>query len=59
MDDLKLYTKSKAMWESLVNTVQILSGDIAMPIGVDKCVIIEVKKEKGTNYQEDIQLMNS
>lgn len=57
MDNLKLHIKSKAMWESLVNTVQILSGDIAMPIGVDKCVMIEIK-EKGTNYQEDIQLMN-
>ena len=36
MDDLKLYGKSTAELESLLDTVRVFSNDISMEFGLDK-----------------------
>jgi hypothetical protein len=46
MDDLKLFSKSKAEVESLVHTVRIFSDDIGMKFGMDKCAIVTLKRGK-------------
>ena len=37
MDDLKVYGKNKAEIESLVSTVQLISQDVGMEVGIKKC----------------------
>jgi hypothetical protein len=46
MDDLKLFSKSRAEVESLVHTVRIFSNDIGMQFGLDKCAVITTKRGK-------------
>ncbi len=46
MDDLKLYGKSKTEIQSLLNTVQIFSKDIAMEFGLGKCATLTVNRGK-------------
>ena len=36
-DDLKLYGKTECELQSLVHTVRIISKDISMEFGMDKC----------------------
>ena len=45
MDDLQLFGKTKDQIDSLVQTVNLFSGDIGMTLGVDKCG--EVVKKRG------------
>ena len=48
MDDLKLYGRSTAELESLLNTVRIVSKDISMEFGLDKCATLAIIKGKVT-----------
>ena len=51
MDDLKLYGKSTAELESLLNTVRIFRNDISMEFGLDKCATLAIIKGKVTETQ--------
>ena len=55
MDDLKLFGKSKAQIESLVDTVQLVSRDIGMEFGIKKCGMLCLKRRVVTEC-EDITL---
>ena len=46
MDDLKLYGKTAAQLDSLVNSVHLFSKDIGMEFGIDKCAVIQMKRGK-------------
>ena len=46
MNDLKLYENSEKDTERLINTVRILSKDIAMEFGISKCVCVTMKAGK-------------
>ena len=51
MDDLKLYGKSTAEVESLLNTVGIFSDDVSMEFGLDKCATLTITKGKVTETE--------
>lgn len=40
MDDLKLYAKTEEGMKSMTNTVRIISEDVAMSFGLDKCASV-------------------
>lgn len=44
MDDLKLYGKTEAELQSLLNTVRIFSNDISMEFGLDKCATLTIHR---------------
>ena len=46
MNDLKLYGKSTAELESLLNTVRIFSNNISMESGLEKCATLAIIKGK-------------
>ena len=46
MDDLKLYAKTSAELESLLNTVRIFSNDISMEFGLEKCATLTMNRGK-------------
>ena len=46
MDDLKMLAKNKKEIDSLVSTVQLVSQDIGMQFGVQKCGITAMKRGK-------------
>jgi hypothetical protein len=46
MDDLKLYAKTEQGMISMTNTVQMISNDIGMVFGLDKCAKAHMKKGK-------------
>ena len=46
MDDLKLHAKSERELDSLIQTVRILSDDVGMVFGLEKCAVLVLKKEK-------------
>ena len=46
MDDLKLYTKSEQGLESLAHTVRVLSEDIGMDFGIEKCAKLLLRRGK-------------
>ena len=48
MDDLKLYSKNDKELEGLLNTVKIVSDEIEMQFGLDKCAKASYKKGKLT-----------
>ena len=54
MDDLKLYGKTERELQSLVHTVRIISKDIGMEFGMDKCSTVRIKKGKICDM-EDIE----
>ena len=51
MDDLKLYGKSAAELESLLNIVRIFSKDISMEFGSEKCATLAITKGKVTETE--------
>ena len=51
LDNLKLYGKSIAELESLLNIVRIFSNDISMEFGLDKCATLAIIKSKVTETQ--------
>ena len=58
MDDLKLYGKSIAEVESLLNAVRIFSDDILMEFGLDKRATFAITKGKVTETQ-GMNLLNN
>ena len=46
MDDLKLYGKSKNQVDILVQSVRVVSEDIRMELGIEKCAVLVVKRGK-------------
>ena len=46
MDDLKLYGASKDQLDSLVQVVRISSKDIRMSFRLDKCAVLEMRRER-------------
>ena len=57
MYDLKMFAKSKNEIDSLVSTVQVISQDIGMQFGINKCGVIIMKRGKLVK-SEDIRLTN-
>ena len=46
MDDLKLYSRSEKGLDSLVQTVRVFSEDVGMDFGIEKCGMLEWRKER-------------
>ena len=44
MDDLKLYGKSEVQIDSLVKNIQLISTDIGMEFGIEKCAVLILKR---------------
>ena len=57
MDYLKVHGKDKAEIESLVSTVQLISQDIGMGFGINKCGVVVLKWRKLCK-SEGIKLIN-
>ena len=55
MDDIKLFGKSIYEIDTLVQTVRIISQDIRMEFGIDKCALVNLIRGKVTRI-EGIQL---
>ena len=46
MDDLKLFSRSEKGLDSLVKTVHVLSEDVGMGFGIEKCAMLVMEKGK-------------
>ena len=46
MDNLKLYSKNKKVLDLLILTVRLISADIGMEFGMEKCAILVMNKQK-------------
>ena len=46
MDDLKLYEKSEKELDSLIQMVGVLSKDISLQFGIEKCSTLVMKRGK-------------
>ena len=46
MDDLKFYSKSERVLDSLIQTVGIFSEDIGLQFGIDICALLVMKMGK-------------
>ena len=55
MDDIKLFGKGTKEIDTLVQTVRIVSGDIRMEFGIEKCALVNIQRGKVTRT-EGIQL---
>ena len=55
MDDIKLFGKGTKEIDTLVQTVRIVSGDIKMEFGIEKCALGNIQTGKVTRT-EGIQL---
>ena len=55
MDDIKLFGRSVNEIDSLIQTVRVLSGDIRMEFGIEKCALVNTVRGKVTR-SEGIQL---
>ena len=49
MDYLKLCSKSDTTFDSLIQTARIYSEDTGMEFGIDKCVILVMKRRRILN----------
>ena len=57
MEDLKLCGKTECKLQSLIHTVWIMSKDIGMEFGMDKCNTVRIKKGKICDM-EDTEIRN-
>ena len=55
MDDINLFRRGTKELDTLVQTVRIVSGDIRMEFGIEKCAFVNVQRRKVTTT-EGIQL---
>ena len=46
MDDLKLYGSSESDIDSLVRTTKLVTEDMGMSFGIDKCEVLALKRGK-------------
>ena len=44
MDDLKLYSNSERVLDSVIQAVKIFTEDIEVPFGMDKSAMLVIKK---------------
>ena len=44
MDDLKLFARSEKALHSLVQTVRVVSEDIGIKLGIEKCAMLVLKR---------------
>ena len=44
MDDLKLYARNENQLDSLIQTIRIVSKDIGMKFGMEKCAVLVLKR---------------
>ena len=51
MDDLKLYARNENQLDSLVQTVRIISKDIGMKFGIEKCAVLVMKRGRLTQSE--------
>ena len=52
MDDLKLYGNSESDVDSLVRTTKVVTEDIGMSFGIDKCGVLALKGGKNADAKE-------
>ena len=45
MDDLKLYAKDREELGKLLEVVSVFSLDIRMDFGLDKCAVLQIRRE--------------
>ena len=57
MDDIKLFGRSTKEIDILVQIVRIVSGDIRMEFGIEKCALVNIQRGKVTRT-EGIQLLD-
>ena len=55
MDDIKMLGKGTKEIDTLVQTVRIISGDIRMEFGIEKCALVNIQRGKVTR-SKGIQL---
>ena len=48
MDDIKLFRRGTKEIVTLVQTVRIVSGDIRMKLGIEKCELVNIQRGKVT-----------
>ena len=58
VDDLKLYGTSDSQLTGLINMVKMVSDDIKMELGLDKCAKVTFKRSKKVS-SENIPLMDN
>ena len=46
MDDIKLFAKDESELDALIQTVRVVSTDIGMKYGLEKCVMLVMKRGK-------------
>ena len=51
MDDIKLFGRGTKDVDTLVQTVIIVSGDIRIEFGIEKCVLVNVQRGKITRTE--------
>ena len=51
MDDLSLYGSNDNEIDSLVKVIKIVSGDIGVQFGLDKCALLKIKRGKQVHYE--------
>ena len=52
MDDIKLFRRGTKEIDTLVQTVRIVSGDIRMEFGIEKCALVNIQRGKVTRTEE-------
>ena len=52
MDDLKLYAKSERKLDLFIQTMGIFSDDVGMVLGLDKCAVLVMKRQKIVRTEE-------
>ena len=55
MDDIKMFGRGIKETDTLVETVRIVSGDIRMEFGIEKCALVNIQRGEVTRT-EGIQL---
>ena len=55
MDDIKIYAKNTKSLDSLVQTIRIITEDMRMEFGIDKCAVVNIVRGK-TIQTEGIKL---
>ena len=51
MDDIKLFGRGAKEIDTLVQTVKIVSGDIRMEFGIEKCALVNIQRGKVTRTE--------
>ena len=51
MDDIKIYGKNTKQLDSLVQTIRIITEDMRMEFGIDKCAVVNLSRGKITQTE--------